>query len=483
MYVSSAKVNSVVLAHTTATLMGSFPFPMRQLSTPPPSAQPRTYRLQRSHLLPSVSPHIYNTGNNHSNWSSLPFLGYHPDLRINRKDTTRELNLELRGHPSCPDRPRSCVLHPRSRYRLSPQARITTQAVFTETFKKIGDITAIDVKTNLDEISTQINWNTIYNPLTKAVPVGAKLKQFNQLGKAFLLGVGASGLALRMGIILPGDEAQVVVALRRFITQLKLLKNVPNGADYQELADLLATLLLSQKITTASDSQIQLVLDTKVYTVTSVEGVRKRLVDAWGANAFGRFCAEPKGLHFARNISLIPDAVSGVGLGNQVYNFSQKGALQGQLAFCVHGYIERRNFQPGLFVYGSSNDDKNPGHGAYMKPCTSCAARSTGMMSGLLPAVLDLAAPGGGVGFNWMSSSESQLISELQRRYPGPLNYTSAQVLAGVIIAKRRTFAVPPPNPEELYISLIRAEALRMKAIRYSLSGDHPPPAAKLTPQ
>jgi hypothetical protein len=64
-----------------------------------------------------------------------------------------------------------------------------------------------------------------------------------------------------------------------------------------------------------------------------------------------------------------------------------------------------------------------------------------------------------------MNSGELQLINELRRRYPGPLNQNSAQVLANAIIAKRRTLALPPANAEQLFLELARAEAQRMAII------------------
>ncbi|MGB6687133.1 MAG: hypothetical protein WBE76_04760 [Terracidiphilus sp.] len=459
MRVDEPKANAIVSAHASLGVneLGKFPAPDKATVF---AAEIVKMMLEatayKGTFAVSIS-HVYNVGSNQSNFV-VAFSGHHPDLHPNRKDTTRLLNNDLKeaNHPLA-DRVRVSYTHHLD-VSYHPM-HITTQGVFNAIFKKFADIPATDVDGCLNEFRAKIKWDTIYESATNTIKVGAK-PQFSQLGKNLLLGVGAAGLALRMGIVKPGDESAVVKFLRGFIRQLKLLKDVPNeGPNFTQLAQLLEKLLLSQKATDI-EKQASLVLEDVTYANALVEGTRSRLVEAWGANALGRFCAEPKGLFFARNAGLIPDEpILGIKPGDTQYTSTQNGALQGQLAFW-HSFTERREFNAKLFVYGSSATDKAPGHGAYMKPCSSRAAQSTGMMTSLLAPV---ALPSADLAnFNWMLAGERQLIDEINRLFPRKLDFTAAQVLANTIIDKRRTLAAPPANPQDYFVKIAKDRAVRM---------------------
>lgn len=458
MLVDQVKVQSVVSAHQRLKNdLGSFP--------PPDEATVFAAEIIRHEVentayagtfAVSVS-HIHNADTGNSNFI-VSFSGYHPNLHPSATNTSNLLNADLfeARHPLA-NRVKISYTHPLD-IAYHPM-HTTTQQFFTRNLGAYSNITLAVVDKAVSDFLGKLNWSNVYNGATKTITPGAKL-QFDQLGTKLIEAVCAAALALRMGIVNPTDEPGVVGKLRGFIGSIKAIRApFADAPKFAQLVDLLQTLLLAQKVDRETgDQKITLLLETKTFGNNVVESIRKKVVEAWGANALGRFCAEPKGLYYARHVELIPNYSPGTrNFPTPSSTFTQKGSHQGQLAFWYsRNNAENKKFSPNLFIYGQNNADNSPAHGAYMKPCTSCAAQSASMMTGLLPPVL---IP------YWLAAQERELIDFLMKRYQRQLDYTAAQVLAGTIIDSRKMLNPIPQNQQAYFLEIARQRAVRMAII------------------
>lgn len=459
MLADPVKVQSVVDAHAglNRSELGSFP--------PPDKATVFAAEIIR-HVLEGTAyagtfavsvSHIHNADSGNSNFV-ISFSGYHPNLHPSATTTSASLNADLyeARHPLANRVKVSYTHHLDISYH---PMHTTTQQFFTRNLGRYSNITITEIDKAVDDFLNKLNWNVVYNAMTKTITPGAKL-QFDQLGTKIIEPVCAAALALRMGIVSPKDEPAAVRKLRGFIRCMKVIRApFPDADKFAQLVDLLQTLLLSQQVDkTTGEQGISMVLETKTFAQTLLESVRKKVVEAWGANALGRFCAEPKGLYYARHVELIPDSSSASSRSpTPSFTFTQKGSHQGQLAFWYsRNNRENKKFSQNLFIYGQNNADKSPEHGAYMKPCTSCAAQSASMMTGLLsPALIP----------DWLTAQERELIDFLMQRYRRQLDYTSAQVLAHTIIENRKNLSPIPQNQLSHFLEIARQRAVRMAII------------------
>ncbi|WP_263379117.1 hypothetical protein [Granulicella paludicola] len=441
MRVSKAKVEAVVSAHEGKRAeCGHFPTPDDATVFAAEIVRMMLEKTAYGGTFAVSVSHVHSQRSGQSNFI-VAFSGHHPDCLPNRADTTHLLNLDLAEdvHPLAH---RARVSYSNTADLAYHPMHVTTQEFLRRAFRKHENITATDVNTQLTTFK-----NLIWLP-PKQVGLGPRLQLFSQFGKK-LMPLGAIGLAIRLGVLAPGDEAAVVTSVRRFIrADLKSIKAPPAAVEesqrYQELAKFLEDLLMSRTVNDP-EGQSTLLLATQVYAEKSIAAVQKSVVEAWGANALGRFCAEPKGLRYARQSSIL------------AINDLQYGSLQGQLAFW-YSYTEHRDFSQKLFIYGQNNDDRAAGHGAYMLPCSSCATRSASMMTGLLPPVV-IAAPDP-VNMNWMIATEKQIMDRLNALYPHKLDFVSGQVLARAVTEQRRTMA--SPKPEAFFLEIAKARAVRM---------------------
>ena len=158
--------------------------------------------------------------------------------------------------------------------------------------------------------------------------------------------IAGTALAIRMDLFSPADLPEAIRTTRALANDLKFVAGKVTGPSaelkaYGLFGQFLLDVLKPQLVTAAEDERPSLVaaeISSTDAEAKMVRGVSKETVDAWGANALGRFCAEPKGYFYSRNTLVwatrTPVYVSGkpMPLGS-IAETNQFGVLRGQLAF------------------------------------------------------------------------------------------------------------------------------------------------------
>jgi hypothetical protein len=286
--------------------------------------------------------------------------------------------------------------------------------------------------------------------------------------------IAGTALAIRMDLFSPADLPEAIRTTRALANDLKFVASkVPSPSPeltaYGLFGQFLLDVLKPHLVTAAEDERPSLIateINSTDAAAKMVRGVSKEVVDAWGANALGRFCAEPKGYFYSRNAQVwatrVPVYVSGkpMPLGS-VAETNQFGVLRGQLAFWFNT-TTGAEFNKTLLVHdGTSMPGAGaaPCNGAYMLPCSSCAERSGLMTLGLrhsggtpIPEV-----------FPWMHASEKDIYDYLTKRFTTKLDHTARTVLAHTAIEHQANVCSKRAQPD--FENVIRDRARRMAII------------------
>ena len=287
----------------------------------------------------------------------VAFSGYHPNLRINRSAASARLSQKLKSDASFwfaeeMDK----VYHPMHATTVG-----FYQKAFGNSFTASTPVTAAMVDTAVDRF-----------PLLFVNPGAYTVMQRNLSKKdkrAPLYGILGSALALRMNLVLQSDVHRVVKKLRDQIALVRTMQQI--DAKWCVFFLFVQEMLRANKVAmpgkAAEDDFSSRAPD--VSHDADIDGVSKEAVQAWGANALGRYCAEPKAYAAARQIEVSQAT------GNHL------GSIRGQLAFWYSS--ESRGFSAPLLIIGPEGNTASPGNGGYMAPCTSCRNRSAEMQIGI----------------------------------------------------------------------------------------------------
>lgn len=195
-----------------------------------------------------------------------------------------------------------------------------------------------------------------------------------QVRKGGILGVLGSALAIRMDLVQQSDVPFAVRTVRAAVADAR--RGFPFSVDQKWLqlfgfvdAMLDASMVALQGKAAGDDFTSR----APTSGDKGIDGCCKEAIEAWGANALGRYCAEPKAYACARELEV------GQMLGGQL------GSVKGQLAFWYsnQGSEPARKFSAPLMIIGPESETKQPSSGGYMAPCTSCRNRSAQMQIGL----------------------------------------------------------------------------------------------------
>jgi hypothetical protein len=442
--------------------------------------------------------------------------GYHPNLRFDRLAAATTLNQELRDHASPFANKAGYVFTQPLDSSYHPMHK-TTQDFFQKAFgASYQNVTfaharaafaAFRTQTKLDAMLSGINrpkavFGGRNDPgalvaklkgtltpddaqaslaaakqrIAAAVPAPVFTEQFRgtNLAKAMIVTIAGTALAIRMDLFSPADLPEAIRTTRALANDLKFVAGKVPGPSaelkaYGLFGQFLLDVLKPQLVTAAEDERPSLVaaeISSTDAEAKMVRGVSKETVDAWGANALGRFCAEPKGYFYSRNAQVwatrVPVYVSGkpMPLGS-IAETNQFGVLRGQLAFW-YNTTTGAEFNKTLFVHdGTSMPGAGaaPCNGAYMLPCSSCAERSGLMTLGLRHST-GAAVPGV---FPWMQASEKDIYDYLHKRFATKLDHTARTVLVNTVIEYRADVRSKGAKPD--FEDVIRDRARRMAII------------------
>jgi hypothetical protein len=305
-------------------------------------------------------------------------------------------------------------------------------------------------------------------------PVFTEEFRGKNLPKAIVTTIAGTALAIRMDLFKPADLPEAIRATRSLANDLKFVASkVPHPSPELTAFGLFGQFLLDvlkPQLVTAAEEERPSLIATQISSTDDaakmVIGVSKEVVDAWGANALGRFCAEPKGYFYSRNAQVwatrVPVYVSGkpMPLGS-IAETNQFGVLRGQLAFW-YNTTGGAEFNKALLVHdGTSMPGAGvaPCNGAYMLPCSSCAERSGLMTLGLRHST---GAPVPGV-FPWMQASEKDIYDYLNNRFTTKLDHTSRTVLVHTAMEHRENVRSKGAKPD--FENVIRDRARRMAIV------------------
>lgn len=294
----------------------------------------------------------------------VAFSGYHPSFTMNRAAANVRLTQALQAaEPGAGD----------ARFYFADQLdkvyhpmHVTTIDFFKKAFDPTFQATTLVTATMVD--SALQRFKTIFADPASFTTEKPNLKA--AVRKNAIIGVLGSALALRMDLVRQSDVPEVVRALRFMVTVAKATPDPRMAAKWREFIGFVQTLLDANQIalpTKAAEEDF-----TARAPTTGDKGIDaacKEAVQAWGANALGRFCAEPKAYACVRELEI------GL-LGGE-----QLGTVRGQLAFW-YSNPPARMFSASLLVHGPQSEPKQPMTGAYMAPCTSCRNRSAEMLVG-----------------------------------------------------------------------------------------------------
>jgi hypothetical protein len=298
----------------------------------------------------------------------VAFSGYHPTFKINRLAANARLTEALRALD-----PRSGeasywfadlldkVYHPMHQ---------TTVGFFQTAF---GRAFGADTHVNRAAIDqAMVNFAAIFSD--PDCYMKEKPNQKAATRKGAICGVLGSALAVRMDLVQPGDVARAVRTLRAAVADVR--SGFPFRADskWLQFFTFVESMLDASKVEipgkAAGDD-----FTSKAPTTgdKTIDGACKEAVQAWGANALGRYCAEPKAYACVRELEI------GLIHGEQL------GRVLGQLAFWYSNpdVDPPRTFSAPLLIIGPEAVPEQPMHGGYMAPCTSCRNRSAQMLIGL----------------------------------------------------------------------------------------------------
>jgi hypothetical protein len=292
--------------------------------------------------------------------------GYHPEFKVNRSLASELLRDELKLHGRGIASPRFEFVDDLDKV-YSPMHQ-TSQDFFKNAFGTYDP-------------QNYFNADTIRKPFKGFFEKEKK----GQLSKKDVKAMFGAALALRMDLVGQPHVPDAVRFMRSFIRDLRTkpenTEAKPANVDkWKQVASYLGQLLSPQgRIANGefqmSDFPAPLATGDNMLDSTSAE-----LEKAWGGGPFGRYCAEPKAYAYVRQ------RFAGALTTHPSVTGTQHGSVGGQLAFWhsrAVGSEAPRAFSGSLFIYGKNDGDSNPGHGAYMAPCTSCAARSLQMQIGM----------------------------------------------------------------------------------------------------
>jgi hypothetical protein len=331
-----------------------------------------------------------------------------------------------------------------------------------------GTLTPDNVKSSLDAAKQRTPAAPAPAPTFAATFVGTNLS------KTMIVTIAATALAIRMDLFGPADLPEAIRTVRTLANDLKFVASKVTGPSaeltaYGLFGQFLLDVLKPHLVTAAEDERPSLIAVEISSTDTAAKMVRavsKETVDAWGANALGRFCAEPKGYFYSRNAQVwatrTPVYVSGkpMPLGS-IAETNQFGVLRGQLAFW-YNTTTGADFNKTLFVHDGSTmpgAGAAPCNGAYMLPCSSCAERSGLMTLGLRHST-GAAVPGV---FPWMKATEKEIYDYLQKRFTTKLDHTATTVLVHTVMEHRTNVGTKGAKPD--FEEVIRDRARRMAII------------------
>jgi hypothetical protein len=187
-----------------------------------------------------------------------------------------------------------------------------------------------------------------------------------------VFGVLGSALALRMNMVAQAEVPNVVRLLRAMVGVVERIGPEKCDPKWKALFGFVEEMLQASKVAipgkVAEDDFISRIPPCDDKQVTEA---MKEAAQAWGANQYGRYCAEPKAYACARQLEV------GQMLGSQL------GSVLGQLAFWYSGNTPARSFSASLLIHGPESAPGAPDSGGYMAPCTSCRNRSAEMLAGL----------------------------------------------------------------------------------------------------
>ena len=443
--------------------------------------------------------------------------GYHPNLRFDRLAAATTLNQELRDHLSTLADKAGYVFTQPLDSSYHPMHK-TTQDFFQKAFKtSYQNVTFAHARQAFLDFRTQTKLDAMLSGVNrpKAIlggrsdsgalvtklkatltadnmqsslvaakqrtatapapsPVFAETFRGTNLPKAIIVTIAATALAIRMDLFSSADLPAAIRAVRALANDLKFVasKMTSPSAElkaYGLFGQFLLDVLKPHLVTAAEDERPGLIateINSTDDAAKMVRAVSKETVDAWGANALGRFCAEPKGYFYSRNAqvwaSRTPVYVSGkpMPLGS-IAETNQFGVLRGQLAFW-YNTTTGADFNKTLFVHDGSTmpgAGAAPCNGAYMLPCSSCAERSGLMTLGLRHST-GSAVPGV---FPWMKATEKEIYDYLQKRFPTKLDHTALNVLVHTVVEHRTNVRSKGAKPD--FEEVIRDRARRMAIV------------------
>lgn len=290
----------------------------------------------------------------------VAFSGYHPHLSINRNDAAKRLSAKLASEARYwfaeeMDR----VYHPMHTTTVG-----FFQKVFGTTFSAASPVTGAMVDTAIDRFATLFEDPDAYTVMKKNIS--------KQDRKAPLYGVLGSALALRMNLVKQVDVPHVVRKLRGKLAFVRAMTDDQKDAKWTTFFNFVKEVLEPPKIGIATPlGENDFTARAPAVGDADIVGVCKEAVQAWGANALGRYCAEPKAYAAARQVEV--DVVFG----------TQRGEVLGQLAFWYSHQTQSRLFSPPLLIIGPEGNEASASSGGYMAPCTSCRNRSQEMQIGM----------------------------------------------------------------------------------------------------
>jgi hypothetical protein len=442
--------------------------------------------------------------------------GYHPNLRFDRLAAATTLNQELRDHASPVagkagfvfTEPLDSTYHPMHKTTqdffqkaFGTSYQSVTFANARPAFLSFRSQTKLDamlsgvnrpkpalggqndpgalaakLKTTLTPDDAQASLAAAKQRTAAAAPAPVFTEQFRgtNMAKSTIVTIAATALAIRMDLFSPADLPEAIRTTRALANDLKFVASkvpIPSAelTAYAAFGQFLLDVLKPQLVTAAEDERPSLIateLSSTDPAAKMVRGVSKETVDAWGANALGRFCAEPKGYFYSRNAQVwatrVPVYVSGkpMPLGS-IAETNQFGVLRGQLAFW-YNTTTGADFNKTLFVHdGASMPGAGaaPCNGAYMLPCSSCAERSGLMTLGLRHSN---GAAVAGV-FPWMHASEKDIYDYLDKRFTTKLDHTARTVLVHTVIEHQANVRSKGATPD--FENVIRDRARRMAIV------------------
>lgn len=290
----------------------------------------------------------------------VAFSGYHPNLRINRSEAAARLSEKLSSDARYwfaeeMDR----VYHPMHATTVG-----FFQKVFGNGFSAGTPVTGAMVDAVVDKFPMLFEDQRKYTAMKRNISKKDR--------KAPLYGVLGSALALRMNLVEQADVPRVVRKLREQIKTVNAMlpddKQVKWTKFFGFVNDVLSAPMIAISPKVAADDFTSRAPSTGD---TDIDGIGKEAVQAWGANALGRYCAEPKAYATARQLEV--GDLSG----------RQSGKVRGQLAFWYSNETPSRKFSAPLLIIGPESEMTLPSNGGYMAPCTSCRNRSFEMQIGM----------------------------------------------------------------------------------------------------